>query len=57
MNLTDRQREVVRVVLSYCLANYDELNECLYQEHENEVQIEYSEIVEILNLVEHKKMA
>jgi len=57
MNLTDRQREVIKVVLSYCLANYDELNECLYQEHENEVQIEYSEIIEILDLIEHKKMA
>ena len=49
MNLTDRQREIVRVVLSYCLANYDELNECLYPD-ETEIlkEIQYSEIIDIL---------
>ena len=58
MNLTDRQREIVRVVLSYCLANYDELNECLYpDEDKNEVEIQYSEIEQILNLIQNKEIA
>ena len=49
MNLTDRQREIIRVTLSYCLANYDELNECLYPEEDHdEVEIQYSEIEQIL---------
>ena len=49
MKLTDRQREIIRVTLSYCLANYDELNECLYPEKDNnEVEIEYYEIADIL---------
>jgi len=57
MNLTDRQREIIRVTLSYCLANYDELNECLYPEEDhNKVEIQYSEIEQILNLIQHKEI-
>lgn len=49
MNLTDRQREIIRVTLSYCLANYENLNECLYLEKEvSWFGIEYSEIEDIL---------
>lgn len=55
MNLTDRQREIIRVTLSYCLANYSELNECLYPEEDHdEVEIEYSEIEDILKELNSK---
>lgn len=58
MNLTDRQSEIIRVTLSYCLANYDELNECLYPEEDHdEVEIQYSEIEQILNLIQNKEIA
>ena len=55
MNLSDRQREIIRVTLSYCLANYSELNECLYPEEDHdEVEIEYSEIEDILKELNSK---
>ena len=58
MNLTDRQREIIRVTFNYCLANYEDLNDCLYSEEEvSWFGIEYSEIVEILKLIEHKEIA
>lgn len=54
MNLTDRQREIIRVTLSYCLANYSELNECLYPEEDHdETEIEYSEIEDILKEIKN----
>ena len=55
MKLTKRQREIIRVTLSYCLANYSELNECLYPEEEDhdEVEIKYSEIEDILKEIKN----
>lgn len=55
MNLTERQREIIRVTLTYCLANYSELNECLYPEEDHdETEIEYSEIEDILKELNSK---
>jgi hypothetical protein len=48
MNLTDRQREIIRVTFSYCLANYDDFVECVYPEDDREVEIQYSDIEDIL---------
>jgi len=54
MKLTERQREIVRVTLSYCLANFSELNECLYPEEDHdEVEIQYSEIEDILKEIKN----
>jgi hypothetical protein len=56
MKLTERQREIVRVTLSYCLANFSELNECLYPEEDHdEVEIQYSEIEDILKEIKNDK--
>ena len=56
MKLTERQREIVRVTLSYRLANFSELNECLYPEEDHdEVEIQYSEIEDILKEIKNDK--